>query len=237
MLEAAEVGVLLANGNRMKGVGADFELLLESPELQKRVQEYNDLSKREKQFSELILHVIEQIEKENSEELPTHTDLWPEISMLDMKKFLKADVSVPGVSENSPIFVLDCVNGKVGQTLHNFNVYEISQLAACTKVEISHMFKQAKGIFPGELEVATQDAKSIMGILSVKKEQKVKEANSWNSWGSLSQVSNLLQIKENGQKFANLMETLSPKHLTTSIVDVFTSAIQEDDDINSFEEI
>jgi len=239
MLEAIDSPeVLLANGNWMKGADKDhYTFLLKSHDLKQKLQEHKEASIREKQFCELILHVIEQIDKE-CEDLPDDRDLWTGVSLLDMKKFLKADVSVTGVSENSPIFILESVHGKVGQILHNFNIYEICQLAACTKVEFSHIAKQVSAHQVNDLEFALQDAKSIMEILSAEKEHKAKEpTNAWNSWGNLTQVSNLLQIKENSQKIANFMGVLSTKHITTSILDALTGQPREEEDIDSFETI
>jgi len=239
MLEAIDnPEVLLANGNWMKGADKDqYTFLLDSPDLKQKLQEHKEVSTREKQFCELILHVIEQIDKECGD-LPDDRDLWPEFSLLDMKKFLKADVSVPGVSENSPVFVLESVHGKVGQVLHNFNIYEICQLAACTRVEFSHIIKQAPTVQANDLELVLQDAKSVMNILSVQKEHRAKESTgAWNSWGNLAQVSNLLQIKESSQKIANFMGVLAPKLITTSIMDAFTSQPHDEEDIDSFETI
>ena len=140
------------------------------------------------------------------------------------------------------------VYGKLGQIFHNFNIFEICQLAGCTKVELIHLVKQAPKIPAGDFELALQDAKSVMDILAFENEQKAKEPtalNTWNSWGGLTQVSNLLriflvhlqsfsswvlstplslknkwwqkaEIKENGQKIANFMETISPKRVTAS---------------------
>lgn len=220
--------VLLANGNRMKGKEED--LLLDSPELKKRLQATKEEVLREKQFGELIMHVIDQIEKESEDDPFNDKDLWPTVSLLDMKKFLKGDVHVTGVSENSPIHVLDSVNGKVGQALHNFNIYEISQLASCTKVELSHMIKQAN-LPPYELEYALQDAKGVMDILESEK-NKPKETNAWNSW---TQMGDLLQIKESSKKIANMMG--SAKSFTASLVGVLKNNRSDDDDIDSFEEI
>jgi len=225
--------VVLANGNIMKIIEEDT--ILNSPEFKKKLQMNKEETQREIQFSELILHVIEQIEKEAEEDPLNDKDLWPAVSPLDMKKFLKADVNVTGVSENSPIFILDSVNGKIGQTLHNFNIFEISQLAACTKVELSHMIKQSN-LPPNELEFALQDARSVMDILALEK-NKVKEPTTWNSWGNLTQVGDLLHIKENSKKFATMMGQLSPKNITASIVGALTNNHSENEDIDSFEEM
>jgi len=230
--------VLLANGNWMKGKDdqRNYPYLLDSPDLQKIIEDHKELNKLELQFGEMIMHVIEQIEKE-SEALPSAKELWPEVSMLDMKKYLKGDVSVTGVSENSPVFVLDSVYSKLGQVLHNSNIYELYQLAACTKVELSHFIKQAPRIKPSDFQFALQDARSVMKILQSEKDHKAKEpsVNAWNSWGNLTQVSNLFQIKENTQKITSFMEILSPKHITASFMDALGVQAREDEDINSFE--
>jgi hypothetical protein len=232
--------VLLANGNWMKGKDdqRNFPYLLDSPDLQQIIEDHKELNKLELQFGEMILHVIEQIEKE-SEPLPSEKDLWPEISLLDMKRYLKTDVGVTGVSENSPVFVLDSVYSKLGQVLHNFNIYELCQLAACTKSELNHLIKQAPRIKPSDFEFAVQDAQSVMKIIQSEKDHKIKEpsANAWNSWGNLSQVSNMFQIKENTQKIASFMENLTPKHLTASFMDAFGGQPRDDEDIDSFETI
>jgi len=226
---------LLANGNIMRI--PKEEVLLTSPELIKKLQLNKEESLREIQFSELIMHVLEQIEKESDEDPFNDKDLWPEVSPLDMKKFLKADVNVTGVSGSSPIFILDSVNSKIGQTLHNFNIFEISQLAACTKVELSYILKQTKNLPSQELEFALQDAKSVMDILDLEKKTKAKEVTTWNAWGNLSQVGDLLQIKENSKKFANMMGHLSPKNITASIAGVLSNNHSDNDDIDSFEEM
>jgi len=229
-------GIVLANGNIMK---IEDDAILNSPEFKKRLQLNKEETQREIQFSEMILHVIEQIEKESGEDPLNDKELWPAVSPLDMKKFLKADVNATGVSENSPIFILDSVTGKVGQILHNFNIFEISQLASCTKVELSHIIKQSN-LPPHELEFALQDAKSVMDILALEK-SKVKEpttTTTWNSWGNLAQVGDLLQIKENSKKFANIMGHLSPKNITATIVGALSNNHPDnDDDIDSFEEM
>jgi len=239
MLESLDNSeVLLANGNWMKG--ADYQMtyphVLDSSDLKKILEEHKELNKLELQFGELILHVIDQIEKE-SEALPSGKELWPENSMLDMKKYLKSDISVPGVSENSPIFVLESVYGKLGQAFHNFNIYDLGQLAACTKVELAHLIKQVPAIKPCDFEFALQDARSVISILKSEKEHKVKDsptANPWNSWGSLAQVSNIFQIKENTQKITSFMEVLAPKNLTASVMGAF-GAVRDEEDIESFE--
>jgi hypothetical protein len=235
---------VLANGNRMNG--ADYygdrdayAKLMDSAEMKNIMNEYKDVGRREQQFGDLILHVIEQIEKE-CDEPPSERDHWPEFSLLDMKKFLKGDVNVPAVSENSPVFVLESVNGKVGQTLHNFNIYEICQLAACTKTELNNIIRQASGVLAADLETALQDAKCIMNILSEKEQAKVKEAPTvWNPWGinNLAQVSNLLHIKENGQKFASFMGAINPKNITNSIKGAFVGQNYEGENIDEFEEL
>jgi len=241
MLDSVDTSVLLANGNWMKGEDdqKNYPYLLDSHDLQKILEEHKELNRLELQFGELILHVIEQIDKESDES--SDKELWPEFSLLDMKKYLKADVSVPGVSENSPIFVLESVYSKLGQALHNFNIYELCQLAACTKVELSHLIKQTPNIRASDFELAQQDAKSIMNIIASEGKHKAKEqgvVNAWNSWGNLAQVSNLFQMKENGQKIASFMGALSPKHITTSFMDAFGSQAGEDEeDFDSFEKI
>jgi len=228
-------GLVLANGNIMKGPKEE-ELILDSPELKKRIQRNQEETMREKQFGDMIVHVIEQIEKESREEdTYNEQDLWPAISPLDMKRFLKGDVNVSGVTGSSPIFILDSVNSKVGQTLHDFNIFEISQLASCTKLELRHMIKQSN-VPAHEVEFALQDAKSVMDILAIEK-PKAKEQTTWNSWGNLTQVGDLLQIKENSKKFANMMGHLSPKSITTSIVGAFSRNQQPGEDIDSFEEM
>lgn len=229
--------VLLANGNKMKGVSTPSVFELDSVEVQKRLQEHKEEAKREKQFCELIMHVIEKIEQESAEDEGFNNEPWPEISLLDMKKFIKSEISVGGVSENSPIIILESVSSNVGQTLHNFNIFELSQLVACTKAELNHIIKQAKGVPASDLEFAYQDAKSVVSILSTVSKEKDKETSSWNSWGGLSQVSNLLHIKENSKKIANLMETLSTKGITASFVDAFASQNPEDEDIETFHEV
>jgi len=240
MLEALDTKeVLLANGNWMKIDKDTTTSFLDSPSLAKVLQEHKELSRLELQFGDMILHVIEQIEKE-SEQLPSEKELWPEVSLLDMKKYLKTDVGVPGVTESSPIFVLESVHPKLGQVLHNFNVFEIGQLAGCTKVELNHIIKQApQSIPPSDFEFAQQDAKSVMKILADAEEHKTKEQpnalGAWNSWGNLTQVSNLLHIKENSQKIANFMGVLSPKQITASIMDAFNGQPRDGEDINSFE--
>lgn len=226
-------GVILANGNIMKMMEDDT--LFNSPEFQKRLQLNKEATLLELQFSEMILHVIDQIEKESDEDPLNDKDLWPTVSPLDMKMFLKADVSVNGVSGNSPIFILESVTGKVGQTLHNFNIFEVSQLAECTKAEFSHIIKQSK-LPPNELEYALQDAKSVMDILALEK-PKTPESTPRNPWGNLAQVGDLLQIKENSKKFANMMGHLSPKNITASIVGALSNNRTDDEDINSFEAI
>lgn len=240
MLEALDTKeVLLANGNWMKTDKDTTTSFLDSPSLDKVLQEHKELSKLEIQFAEMIMHVIEQIEKE-SEPVLSEKDLWPDVSLLDMKKYLKTDVSVTGVTDSSPIFVLESVYPKLGQVLHNFNMYEIGQLAACTKVELSHIIKQAPRTIPSyDFEFALEDAKSVMKILSVVEEHKAKEQHNalgaWNSWGNLTQVSNLLHIKENSQKIANFMGVIAPKHITASIMGTFTSQNHDDEDIDSFQ--
>jgi len=239
MLESLDnTEVRLANGNWMKGADdqKNYPYLLDSPDLQKILEEHKEINRLELQFGELILHVIEQIERE-SEALPSDNELWPECSLLDMKKYLKADVSVLGVSENSPIFVLESIYSKLGQAFHNFNIYELCQLAACTKVELNHLVKQTPGIKASEFELAQQDAKSVMKIIVNNKEHKAKEQvapNSWSSWGNFTQVSNLFQIKENSQKIASFMEALSPKH----IIDALGGQPHEaEEDLDSFEKL
>lgn len=244
MLEALDTRkeVLLANGNWMKIDQANApSSFLDSPILTNVLKEHKELSRLEIQFADMILHVIDQIEKE-SEPLPSEKELWPEVSLLDMKKYLKADVGVVGVTESSPIFILESVPAKLGQVLHSFNVYEIGQLAACTKVELNHIIKQApRNVPPGDFELAQQDAKSVTKILEVAAGQKTKEQpnalGAWNSWGNLTQVSNILHIKENSQKIANFMGVLAPKHITASIMDAFNGQTRDDDDINSFEKL
>jgi len=236
--------VLLANGNRMKSV--DYNKLkepmfvLNSPEVKRRLQDTKEEILREKQFGELILHVLEKIQKESSEDFD-NKGMWSDVSPLDMKRFLKGEVHVSGVSDNSPIFILESVNAAVGQILHNFNIFEIWQLAACTKVELNHIIKQAKDVESSDLEFAAQDAKGVMDILSaVAKDTKMKEESSspWGTWGNLSQVTDLLHIKENSKKIANMMGNFSPKGITASIVDVFAPPVpSEGDDIDTFQEI
>jgi len=232
--------VLLANGNRMKGV--DYNQLkeptfsLNSPEVRRRLQDHKEAILREKQFSELILHVLAKIQKE-TEDVDDNT-LRPEVSLLDMKRFLRGDVKVAGVSENSPIFILESVSSAVGQVLHNCNIFELWQLAACTKTELAHIIKHAKGVQGSDLEFAAQDAKSVMDILSaVARDAKAKEdASPWSTWGNFSQVTDLLNIKENTKK---IMDNLSSKGITASIVDVFVGPApsSEGDDIETFQEL
>jgi len=208
----------LANGNKIKG-GMDHlkdNIILSSPEVCQRLQDYKEELIREKQFSDLILHVIEKIEKDAEESLE---DLWSEVSLLDMKRYLKEGISVAGVSESSPIIILESVDNKICNTLHNFNIFEISQLAECTKVEIDNIASQVKSLQSSDIEYAVQDAKSTLKILSaIQKDGEDNKGSSWNSWGNITQVSNLLQIKKNTKKIASM---LNPKTFGASLVDVF----------------
>jgi len=238
--------VVLANGNRMKNVDylkiKEPAFYLNSPEVRRKLQEHKEDLIREKQFAELVLHVLEKIQKESNDEFNEkifdEKMFWPEVCLLDMKKFLNEDVSVCGVSENSPIFVLDSVTSKVGQVLHNFNIFEIGQLAACTRAELNHIIKQAREVQSTDLEFAVHDAKSVVNILSsvANEAKKSKEETTWGSWG-LAQVTDMLHIKDNSKKIANIVGSLSPKHITASIVEVFAGPNLDGDDIGSFQEI
>jgi len=230
----------LANGNKIKGMDhLKDNIILSSPEVCQRLQDYKEELIREKQFSDLIMHVIEKIEKESEQSLDR--ELWPEVSLLDMKRYLKEDISVSGVSESSPIFILESVDNKIGNILHHFNIFEIGQLAECTKVEIDNIANQAKSLQSSDIEFAVQDAKSTLKILSaVEKSHTEKDykGSSWNSWGNIAQVSNLLQIKQNTKKIASL---LNPKTFGASLVDVFVGHEQGNDedweDIETFQAI
>jgi len=232
--------LFLANGNKIKEMEqVKDNVIFNSPELCKRLQDYKEELVREKQFGDLIMHVIEKIEKDSEQH--SDKDLWPEFSLLDMKRYIKEGISVSGVSENSPVFVLESVDNRIGNTLHNFNIFEICQLAECTKVEIDNIANQAKSLQSSDIESAVQDAKSTLKIISSteKEQQAAKESNksSWNSWGNLAQVSNLLHIKKNTKKIANM---LNPKTIGSSLVEVFVGHDQDSEemeDLDTFQAI
>jgi len=228
--------LFLANGNKIKQMEPSKDnIILNSPELCKRLQDYKEELVREKQFSDLIIHVIEKIEKEG--EQSSDNDLWPEFSLLDMKRYIKEGISVSGVSESSPVFVLESVDSKIGNTLHNFNIFEICQLAECTKVEIDNIANQANSLQSSDIESAVQDAKNTLRILSIAEKDAGKDKKSWSSWGNITQVSNLLHIRQNTKKIASL---LNPKSIGSSLVEVFVGHEQDSEDfedLDSFQAI
>jgi len=237
--------LLLANGNFvhiMKKNNSDKSIStmpLVSPPLAQssRQSELEEERTRERQFCDMILHVIDKIEKESEEDPINNEELMSEASLWDLKSFLKAHVQVAGVSESSPIVILETVNTKLSNVFQDFNVFDIGQLAACTKVETDYIAARAQNVFACDVQLAVEDAKSVMKILSaVHRDGKEEKKDAKNSWVNLSQMTNLLHIKSPSKKFAGVMGHLSPKNLRSSFVDVFVgqSAREDEEDIDSF---
>jgi len=235
----------LANGNiiqfmpQSKKSNSDsiHSMLVSPPLAHSRLSEMEEERMREKQFCDMIMHVIDKIEKEGEEDSVKNEELMSETSLWDLKSFLKAHINVSGVSEDSPIVVLESVNTKLTNVFHDSNLFDIGRLAACTKVEIDFIASRTKNVLASDVLVAVEDAKSVMKILRAvhydEKEER-KEAKI-HPWMHLSQVTNLLHIKSPSKKFAGMMGQLSPKNIGTSIVDIFVGqSAREDEDIDSF---
>jgi len=245
--------ILLANGNIkkvMKKNNSDStpnNKMLVTPSVSKP-SAMEEERIREKQFCDMIMHVIDRIEKESEEDPVDNEELMSEASLWDLKSYLKSSVGVSGVSETSPIVILETVNSKLATMFHEYNLFHIGRLAACTKVEADFIAARAattltttknnNNVAPCDVLLAIEDAKSVVKILNAvhnkgdgKEDTKKDSKNPWN----LSQMTNLLHIKNSSKKF---MGQLSPKSIRSSIVDVFVGqSSREDEDIDSFQAI
>lgn len=236
----------LANGNikqvmpQSKKYNSDSSIttmpLVNPPLAQSRLSEIAEEKMREKQFCEMILHVIDKIEQESEEDPVNNEELMSETSLWDLKSFLKSHISVSGVSEHSSIVILESVNIKLTSMFHDFNLFDIGHLAACTKIEADFIAARAMNVPASDILLAVEDAKSVIKILrAVRKEVKEEKKDAKNSWMNLSQMTKLLHIKSPSKKVVDMMGHLSPKNIRTSLVDVFVGqSSREDEDIDSF---
>jgi len=209
------------------------------PLAKSRLSELEEERVREKQFCDMILHVLDKIEQDSEEDNVNNEELLSETSLWDLKSFLKGHINVAGVGENSSIVILESVNTKLTSMFHDSNVFDIGQLAACTKVEADFIASRTKTVLASDVQLAVEDAKSVMTILhALNRAGKEEKKDAKNSWMNLSQMTNILNIKSPSKKFIGMMGTLSPKNIGTSIVDVFVGqSPREDEDIESFQTI
>lgn len=223
---------LFANGN-VRGGMADHmaskdAALLNTPEVTKVLKEEQDYLTRELQFYDIVSHVLEKIENETQDEFAEdEKDLWPEVSLLDMKLYLKSKVYTSNVSENSPIFVLDAVSTKLGRLLHTADIYDIRQLAACSDAEIDDIVAHMKSAQRSDIEFAVQDARDVLRILVT---EKARQKGAWDNLSTFAE----LNLKENTQKIAKFVWQLNPKGIVEALA---RPQSVDEEDIDAFQTI